>query len=100
VRLDRRSIVLINQFTREMQAKGVQVCVLYPGYYDRLLPRHAAALDRLCEALSGLQCPVLGTPERYALPLECFYDTEYHLNRRGRTLRTEKMIADLAGFLR
>ncbi len=99
-RLDRCSIKLVNQFTQEMQAKGVQVCLLYPGYYDRLLPRHASALSRLREALCALQCPVLGTPERYALPVECFYDTEYHLNRRGRALRTEKMIVDLAGFLR
>ncbi|NLP09445.1 hypothetical protein GX408_03505 [bacterium] len=99
-RLDHSSIKMINQFTQEMQAKGVQVCFLFPVYYDHLLPRHAPALDRLREALSTLHCPVLGTPERYALPLQCLYDTEYHLNRRGRALRTEKMIVDLAGFLR
>ncbi|HPI72375.1 MAG TPA: hypothetical protein PK843_05370 [bacterium] len=99
-RLDRRSIRLINRFNQEMQAKGVQVCLLYPGYYDRLLSRHTPALNRLREALGELQCPVLGTPERYAFPLECFYDTEYHLNRRGRSLRTEKMIVDLNKFLR
>jgi hypothetical protein len=97
-KFDPHSLAAVNQFFCEMRAKGVRVLLIYPGCYDRLVQRNQPGLARLTKEFSRLQCPVLGSPERYAFPEECFYDTEYHLNRLGRTLRTQKMIQDLADW--
>lgn len=98
-KFDRHCLALINQFDQEMRKKSVRVCIIYPGYYDRLLRRNEKAMTAIRHAFSQLACPILGTPERYAFPQECFYDTEYHLNRVGRALRTQRMIEDLSGFV-
>ncbi|MCL2610007.1 MAG: hypothetical protein FWD94_08910, partial [Treponema sp.] len=38
---------------------------------------------------------ILGTPERYRMDTSLMFDSAYHLNRQGVTLRTELLIEDL-----
>jgi hypothetical protein len=44
--------------------------------------------------------PIAGTLESYCYPNQYFFDTEYHLLRQGREIRTQQMAQDLAVFLR
>jgi hypothetical protein len=96
---DNRAIETINRFYRQCHRRGVKVCLLHPCYYENMLKKNSAAISRLQKEFKNLALPVLSTPEEYAFPEGCFFDTEYHLNRQGRTLRTERLIGDLREIL-
>jgi hypothetical protein len=92
---DNRAVRLLAQFSQEMQQRGVRVVILFPCYEQDRLGQNRAALHVLLQDLRAEKVPVLGSPEDYAFPRSCFYDTEYHMNRSGREKRTNKMIQDL-----
>lgn len=54
-------------------------------------------MDGLLRA--GLQIPMLETVEDMVYPTEDFFDTEYHLNLKGKLKRSEKVAASLAQAL-
>ncbi len=95
---DDRAIKTINRFYQRCQARGIRVCFLHPCYYDQMLNKNSAALIKLQGELKNLAAPILSFPEEYGFAEEYFYDTEYHLNRQGRAIRTEQMIRDLRAF--
>jgi hypothetical protein len=95
---DGRAVQFLAEFGREMQQRGVRMVMLFPCYEQDRLDRNQAALQVLLHDLQAEKVPVLGHPSDYAFPRAFFYDTEYHLNRRGREKRTEKMIQDLQRF--
>ncbi len=94
-RYDPAAARVLASFAQEMQRRGVGMVMLFPCYEQERLGRNRAALQVVIKDLQRLRVPVVGTPDDYAFPRACFYDTEYHLNRRGREQRTDKMIADV-----
>lgn len=51
------------------------------------------------DLFSELGVHYVGSPVKYLLPRELFFDTEYHLNKRGATIRTKRIIEDLGADL-
>jgi hypothetical protein len=94
-RYDPRTVQVLAQFGRDMRQRGVQMVMLFPCYEQDRLGLNRSALQVLLKDLQAENVPVLGPPADYAFPRSCFYDTEYHMNRRGREKRTDKMIEDL-----
>jgi hypothetical protein len=54
------------------------------------------ALGAVEDVLRSLDIPALGEPQEFSYERTFFYDTRYHLNNKGRQLRTERL-ADLLG---
>jgi hypothetical protein len=75
------------------------VLISYPSFEE---PVFAASepfvreLDAAFRAHKSLT--VISSPADYAFPRDCFYDTSYHLNAKGRELRTARLIRDLERY--
>ena len=93
--LDSAYVSYLNRFYEKAKKKGAKV---YFGFCpaNRLAKVGSAAPEDFYEALySSLSFPILGNPGNALLDPEWFYDTNFHLNRSGRTLYTRQLIRDL-----
>ena len=91
---------LLNTFARAAAERGATV-------YYRLCPINEAALtedsdpDSWWETVSAqLEFPILGDPAESILASGWFFDTNFHLNRSGRTVNTYRLIRALKAELR
>jgi hypothetical protein len=94
--IDHNIVDKINGFAQRMATKGVHVALAYPVFWDQLIqdrPGRSAGLDEYLR--KNLTIPVLGTPTRYAFPVEYLANSPYHVNRMGQELRTKYLLEDL-----
>ena len=76
-----------------LQEKGVRVFYVFPGYPLEEYNRFQKPLQSFENQLkAGLQFPVLGKVTDFLYPESDFYDTVYHLRRKGRVERTKTMV--------
>ena len=93
--VDPEVVSLLQVFAEEMQASGVTVVLSYTPALDAFYARHAAAIEALHERLRGGALVVPSAPRRFVFAEEFFFDTVYHLNERGREVRTTRVSEDL-----
>jgi hypothetical protein len=93
---DLAPVKLLNQFDWETRAKGAVVYYAYPGYAQSEYNKNRKTIRHL-EAILGkeLEMRFLGSSENYVFPDELFYDTVYHLGRKGIQLRTQVLMDKL-----
>lgn len=88
----------VNDFVRYARGKGAQVYFSFPPINeDAIMPFNSseelrAFQSKLSEALD---CKVISSIFNYILDEGYFYDSEFHLNNSGVTVRTAKLIDDL-----
>lgn len=93
---DNNSIQALADFYRFSERKGVNAFLCFPAIPRSKFDNQKAACDALYASLKELlDIPILSKPDKYVLPDECFFDTCYHLTRRGIYLRMPMMAADL-----
>lgn len=89
-------IAQMRGFAEEMQKRGVPVIVSYTPFireaYDKL-QKDLVQFDAMIKSSPPLIAP--SRPSDFTYDQSLFFDTVYHLNERGRPLRTQKMIDDL-----
>jgi hypothetical protein len=79
--------------------RGIRVLISYPSFEELSFAASEAfirELDAKFRAYKSLT--VISSPEDYAFPRDCFYDTFHHLNAKGRELRTARLIRDLERY--
>lgn len=79
--------------------RGITSVVVYPCLERSYYRHNVATIAMITKALSGKGIHVASTPQDFVYDDDLFFDTTYHLNARGRQLRTEKMIQVLAKAL-
>lgn len=91
-----RGLVLIKEFSRWCKARGIRCYISYAN----LLYQQDYANETYRIYFCNLQnyfikndIAFIGTPYDFFFPRKFFYDTRYHLNREGVTLRTRQLIA-------
>jgi hypothetical protein len=83
----------LNEIADDAKAHGATAYFMFPSYIDRSYQINVEAIDSLRRRLEkGMRMPILGTAQDFSYPKEYFYDTRYHLNQMGRSLRTRRMI--------
>ena len=91
----------VNDYCRAAERKGAQVLLSFS-------PMNRSALaDGSRDTLNGFfalcnetfVCPAISDPARYALDSAWFYDSNFHLNSAGATLRTVLLAEDLLAWL-
>ena len=91
----------VNDYCRTAEKKGAQVLLSFS-------PMNRSALaDDSRETLNGFfalcndkfRCPAISDPARYTLDSAWFYDSNFHLNSAGATLRTVRLAEDLLAWL-
>lgn len=89
-------IALMQAFAAEMKGRGVPVIVSYTPFireaYDKL-QGDLAKFHAMVKSSPPLIVP--SPPSAFVYDQSLFFDTVYHLNERGRPLRTQKIVDDL-----
>jgi len=94
---DADAILVLNEFAAFVRTREARAFFDFPSIPQAHFRANAAIIQDLDRRLTReLQMPILSRPEENALPLNLFYDSVYHLNAQGRTIRTEKIISDVA----
>jgi hypothetical protein len=89
-------LALIKEFSRWCKARGIRCYVTYANsvylkaYEDE---RYRTYFEALRNYFIKNDIGVIGKPYDFFFPRRLFYDTRYHLNQDGMTLRTEQLIA-------
>jgi hypothetical protein len=99
--IDREMVSLMRGFAEEMQKRGVPVVVSYTPFLREAytkLQSDLAQFDSMVRASPPLIVP--SPPSAFVYDGSLFFDTVYHLNERGRPLRTQKLADDLLTTLR
>ncbi len=90
---------LLSDFQAVMGDSGVQVLFGFPVIEKSYYINNEEEIEKLYLNLDDYAFKVVGSPERYALEADLFYDTIYHTNVKGRGVRTDRLIEDLIPFL-
>jgi hypothetical protein len=89
----KRAVDELNDISDAARSRGAHVYFLFPSFMDRAYTLNRRAIAALEQRLAkDMRIPIVGTPADFVLPADLFFDTRFHLNERGRALRTMKMI--------
>jgi hypothetical protein len=88
------------RFTTLFAERGIKVIVSYPSLEETSFRNSAQFIQELDAAFRAKETiQVISNPEAYCFPTDYFYDSVYHLNAKGREIRTARLIEDLKGYL-
>jgi hypothetical protein len=88
-----RGIREINDFGEYAQGRNVKVCFFFPTYAASFFQKDKNVIHRYASDIrKDLKIPVLNTPADLVFPDSLFYDTQYHLLKTGRKMRTDRII--------
>jgi hypothetical protein len=88
-----KGIDVLNSFSDYARSKNIKVIFLYPAYCESEYESNKTVIDAYAEDFKkDLKIPILNTPADFVYPDSLFYNTVYHLNKRGRELRTRRLI--------
>ncbi|NIG54391.1 hypothetical protein [Chitinophaga sp. Cy-1792] len=87
-------IAKINKANEIISAKGAKLYFLFPTFAQSSYAFNKAVIDQYQATIrADLKVPVVNKPEDFVYPDSLFFDSYYHLTKKTRILRTEKMIS-------
>jgi hypothetical protein len=94
--IETEALVLMQDFTRDMNARGVAVLASYTPLQAGAYAENRGVYEALHERI-GAMAPLAApsAPSDFVFDTTKFFDTVYHLNAEGRPLRTQRIIEDL-----
>lgn len=95
------AIADMNDFYKEMKAKGVKVVFVYPTYSQSNYDLDKPIIDKYQQEYKKYaQFPILGQPTDFVFADSLYHDMAYHLTQKGGEIRTQKIIqlVSKAGF--
>lgn len=86
----------IAEFATIARERHVRVALVPSPLLADFHGRHRSAVERL-DARLAIELPDLPkvSMDRYVLPEHLFFDTVFHLNKEGRSIRTDRLLTDL-----
>lgn len=88
-----KPIADMNVFYEKMQKKGVQVFYTYPPYAEASYKDRTNVIEKIgSQFQQNARFPVLGKPIDFVFTDSLYQDMAYHLNVKGRDIRTQKLI--------
>jgi hypothetical protein len=88
------------EFSKKVTQKGATLYFTFPAYLEKSFEAGKPQIDLFEKELRKQPLTVLGTPERYKMPLEYIFDTPYHLKKEGAEKRTQLLIEDLRAAMK
>lgn len=90
----------IVKFADQIKAKGGKVIITFPGFQQSSFEIIADRVKKIETELRNTGLPVIGTPERYAMPDSLMFDQVYHLTKKGVDIRTNRLVEDLKPLIK
>ncbi len=89
-------IKFLNNYKKIMEKKGASVYFMYSCFQGSSYKLNEKLIDRIDSVLrKELKIPIVGTSQEFAFNDSLFFNTEYHLNKKGLDLRSELIIKEL-----
>jgi hypothetical protein len=83
----------LNDFYSYAKSKNVEVFFIYPNLPITEFKKNQEVISKLSiDLANNLKIEILNRPSDFVFPDSLFFDTVYHLNGKGRELRTKKLI--------
>lgn len=89
---------LVSEAVSNLQSLGGKPLITYPSISTKAYVDSATTIVKIQSKLEAMpMARVLGSPQEYGylLPPDRFYDSPYHLTRKGRQERTQRLIEHL-----
>jgi hypothetical protein len=84
----------INELAQYAKENGIHLYFVFPTYSRNAYNINKAVIKKYQNDLAmNLQIPVINSPEDFVFDDSEYYDTVYHLRRKARELRTQKLIS-------
>ena len=93
--VDEKIIDFLKVKNEEFISRGVHFLIFFPAYQQSSYNNNRKAIDQLYSLFLKQKLPVYSSPERYVFNDTLFYDTYYHLNKKGREIRSIFVQQDL-----
>ncbi|MBA4319567.1 MAG: hypothetical protein C0412_14290 [Flavobacterium sp.] len=85
--------VYLNSFHTEVIQKNAKVYYIFPSIPDSAYQQFKKNFIDFNKWLNeNIAIPIIGSPEQFILPESFFFDTHYHLNKKGVESRTQTII--------
>ena len=86
-------LLLLNAFIDSVKKREAKVYFLFPTYQQTAFNLNKKAVLDFSSLLNkNLKCSIINTPYTFVYNDSLFFNSEYHLNKGGRVLRTQKLI--------
>lgn len=89
------ALQIIKDFRKNIEMKNGRLYIAYPCFNYASYKLSEIQIRLVKQELIKNNFKILGNPERYSLPDNLYFDTSYHLNKRGVDIRTELLLQDL-----
>jgi hypothetical protein len=91
----RETLDFLDKYKSDLGRRGVRVLFLYPSIQKSTYVNQLANIREVEKQLKprAINADILITPEDAVYADNLFYDSPYHLNRVGRSIRTEQLIS-------
>lgn len=98
-KFNQNRIQFFTEKIKELRSRDVNVIILPCTFQKSSYENCKDSIKKLAEEFSKNEIPYQADTERYALADELYFDTPYHLNKKGREIRTQLLIEDLKRIL-
>jgi len=88
-------IQLIKQFETKLHQKKAKLYISYPPLQDVSFDNKKEQIQLIEKKLLNTRLIILGIPEKYKFSNKMFFNTPYHLTKKGADIRTQLLIKDL-----
>lgn len=85
----------LTDFQKYVESKGARMYLLPPVFHSSSFINQKPTIDKIYQSIKDHGLPIIAAPERYEFPDSLFYDSDYHLRRRGVEQRSDLVIEDL-----
>ncbi len=93
-------IVFIKNFKEYVEGKGAKLIILPPVIEEQSFNNQDKMINEIGVALAQNNVGFLVKPDTYKFPADYFFNSYYHLNKKGVDKRTEMVIGNLEPVLR
>ena len=93
-------IEYVNEYCKVLNGRGANVYFSFAPVNSKGLVSSDEDVERYYDFISeNLNCPIISNPFNYIMDSEWFYDSNFHLNSSGMTVRTVQLINDIKNCL-
>jgi hypothetical protein len=83
----------LNKFYKYANSKNVKVFYIYPNYALSEFEKNRTVIEKFEKDMTdNLEFEILNRPHDSVFEDDLFFDTVYHLNKKGREMRTKRLI--------
>ena len=99
-KINYESFKYLSNFVKYAENNDTKVYLSFPCIPQTQYMKSINKIEEIYEIFQENKFNIISTPNQYVFPDNFFFDTVYHLNKKGRNIRTEIIIKDIKKILK